>query len=131
MIAQQSPSALQPLAPTVVARCATVQDYLIDEPRTSWASAQATFAIHNLSPDERSDALARLVMRVAGVAIVEFDVPELTEQSARAWSAELAAAGFISVTTTPVCRYWWADAVLVTASGRAPTSTGAATTEAN
>ena len=41
------------------------------------------------------------------------------EQSVAAWVRDLADAGFESVTAAHVCSFWWADAFIVTAAGRA------------
>lgn len=49
------------------------------------------------------------------------DVAQTTwEQPAAAWVDELRAAGWASVDATPLCPYWWAPAVVVTAQGSPP-----------
>ncbi len=55
----------------------TVQEMLDQvEPETRWDIAQSTFALHNLTYDERTEALTRLRPHVGLLAVVEFDVPE-------------------------------------------------------
>ncbi len=42
------------------------------------------------------------------------------EQSAASWQVDLADAGFGSIQATPICDYWWANAVLITANPELP-----------
>jgi ubiquinone/menaquinone biosynthesis C-methylase UbiE len=58
-----------------------LQDYLAEEPNQRWDCAQATFALHNLPPDDRPGALARLMERVRTLSLVEFDVPDFADKS--------------------------------------------------
>lgn len=65
----------------VVATCSSVQELLDDQPGLCWDAAQATFALHNLQPQDRRAALALLAERVGSLTIVEFDVPDFADGS--------------------------------------------------
>lgn len=58
---------------------ATVQDFLAGlGPDRRWDLVESTFALHTLTTAERTDALRELAGRAARIAVVEFDVPDLT-----------------------------------------------------
>lgn len=59
----------------------TLQDLLADEPDRRWDAVQSTFALHNLSPPDRDEALATLASRTESISIVEFDVPDFVDCS--------------------------------------------------
>ena len=84
------------------------------------SAAHATFAASAYEVGVNEYVDDRLVIDgfLLPVLVGQFatDRPRHTfEQSATAWSSDLAAAGFGSVTTSHVCAFWWADAVLITA----------------
>ncbi|MGB0114236.1 MAG: class I SAM-dependent methyltransferase [Ilumatobacteraceae bacterium] len=60
---------------------ATLQHLLTTEPDRRWDAVQSTFALHNLSPQDRADALSALAGRTRSIAIVEFDVPRFADHS--------------------------------------------------
>lgn len=66
---------------SVESTSATLQDLLADEPARRWNAAQSTFALHNLTPRDRDDALTVLASRTGSIAIVEFDVPGFADRS--------------------------------------------------
>lgn len=55
----------------------TVQE-MIDGTSGEWPMAQSTFALHTLPHERRTEVLAALRQRVGLLAIVEFDVPDVT-----------------------------------------------------
>lgn len=65
----------------VESRSATVQDLLASEPDRRWDAVQSTFALHNLRPQDRDDALSTLASRTGSIAVVEFDVPHFANHS--------------------------------------------------
>lgn len=70
----------------------TLQDLLVREPDLRWNAVQSTFALHNLTPTDRDDALAALASRTQSIGIVEFDVPDFVDRSRD--HAEYAAAAY-------------------------------------
>lgn len=70
----------------------TLQDLLAEQPDRRWDAVQSTFAFHNLSPQDRVEALETLASRTASITIVEFDIPEFDDRSAE--HAEYAAAAY-------------------------------------
>ncbi len=59
----------------------TLQGLLTTEPDRRWDAVQSTFALHNLSPHDRVEALSTLASRTGSIAIVEFDVPGFVDRS--------------------------------------------------
>lgn len=70
----------------------TLQDLLAREPDRTWDAVQSTFALHNLTPPDRRDALRSLAPRTNVISIVEFDVPDFVDRSRE--HAEYAAAAY-------------------------------------
>lgn len=68
-------------ASEVEASATTLQELLTEQPDRHWDSVQSTFALHNLSPHERRDALATLASRTRSLCVVEFDVPAFVDRS--------------------------------------------------
>jgi len=60
---------------------ATLQSLLTTAPDRGWEAVQSTFALHNLSPQDRAEALSTLALRTRSIAIVEFDVPSFADRS--------------------------------------------------
>jgi SAM-dependent methyltransferase len=87
---------------SVVAHGCTAQD-LVDALSSGrdpawpdrWDSAQSTFALHTLPPEDRQRVLHLLAWRVGRLIVVEFDVPAFADRSAQhaRYAAERYAAG--------------------------------------
>ncbi len=58
----------------------TLAEFL-DTTSGSWDLAQATFALHNLEPNERKEQLRALRSRTSRLLLVEFDVPDFDDRS--------------------------------------------------
>ena len=58
-----------------------IGEMLHDDPEQRWDLAISTFALHNLDRRARADVLVELHRRVGRLAIVEFDVPAMVDQS--------------------------------------------------
>ena len=75
---------LKPKLPDGHAWPMTLQAFLAEmTPGRAWDLAQSTFALQSIPPMERLDSLKRLHGHVSRLAIVEFDVPEFTDEADR------------------------------------------------